>query len=153
MLVQFFQRLQQTGKLQSFFVTGEMTVLVAIVVAIWVLRPKRPDSNFRVREADRPAPPNPADLKKKSELANAKIERKSPLLLEGIRLDGPPHLILGVPRSATQDEIQQAYRNLMKRYHPDKVGPPGSQAWKDAQKIAEVINQAKSEMLNQLKRA
>lgn len=150
MLVQFFQKLQETGKLQSFFVTGEVSLLVAIGVAVWFLRPKRPESNFRVRESERPKPTqasvNP------SKLADAKIERKQPLLLEGIRLDGAPHQILGVSISATADEIQQAYRSLMKRYHPDKVGPPGSQAWQDAQKIAETINRAKSEMLSRVRK-
>ena len=80
-------------------------------------------------------------------LANAKIERKTPLQLEGIRVDGPPHEILGVQPGAGAEEIQRAYRERMKQYHPDKVGPPGSREWNDAQKIAEAINRAKSELL------
>jgi curved DNA-binding protein CbpA len=31
-----------------------------------------------------------------------------------------PYAILGVPTTATDPEIKQAYRNLVKRYHPDR---------------------------------
>ena len=30
--------------------------------------------------------------------------------------------ILGVNKNATQDDIKKAYRNLSKKYHPDKNG-------------------------------
>jgi DnaJ-domain-containing protein 1 len=74
-------------------------------------------------------------------------KKPAPLLLAGIRLEGAPHEILGVSPQATKREIQKAYRNLMKRYHPDVVAPAGSQRWKEAQKIAEAINRAKDAML------
>jgi curved DNA-binding protein len=35
--------------------------------------------------------------------------------------------ILGVPRTATQDEIQQAYRKLARTYHPDVNSDPGAE--------------------------
>jgi hypothetical protein len=35
-----------------------------------------------------------------------------------------PYAILGVPRSATREEIARAYRALAKRHHPDAGGPP-----------------------------
>src|ERR1700733_14941467 len=34
--------------------------------------------------------------------------------------------ILGVPRSASQDEIQQAYRKLARTYHPDVNSDPAA---------------------------
>ena len=30
-----------------------------------------------------------------------------------------PYDILGVPRTATNDEVKKAYRTLCKKYHPD----------------------------------
>jgi curved DNA-binding protein len=35
--------------------------------------------------------------------------------------------ILGVPRNASQDEIQQAYRKLARTYHPDVNSDPGAE--------------------------
>ncbi len=67
--------------------------------------------------------------------------------LTGIRIDGAPHEILGVSPQASPEEIQSAYRSLMKRYHPDRVGRPGSREWNDAQQIAEAINRAKELLL------
>src|SRR6266516_866125 len=35
--------------------------------------------------------------------------------------------VLGVPRTATQDEIQRAYRKLARTYHPDMNKDPGAE--------------------------
>ncbi len=75
------------------------------------------------------------------------MTKSEPLRLSGISIAGEPHEILGVRKTAAPAEIQKAYRDLMKRYHPDLVGPPGSREWKDAQKIAEALNRAKDELL------
>jgi DnaJ-domain-containing protein 1 len=68
-------------------------------------------------------------------------------LLAGIVLNRPAHEILGLSVDASELEIAQAYRDLMKQYHPDKVGAPGTREWQDAQRIAEAINQARDEMM------
>jgi len=54
-----------------------------------------------------------------------------------------PYEVLGVPRSASEDEIKTAYRRLAKRYHPD-LNPDDPTA---AQKMNEV-NQAYEQIKN-----
>jgi len=60
-----------------------------------------------------------------------------------------PYEILGVSKNATEDEINTAYRNLVKKYHPDKyVGNPLADL--AAEKIRE-INSAYDVVMNNLK--
>lgn len=41
---------------------------------------------------------------------------------------GPdPYTVLGISRDASDDEIAQAYREQMKRYHPDRVADLGDE--------------------------
>jgi uncharacterized membrane protein YkvA (DUF1232 family) len=53
-----------------------------------------------------------------------------------------PYEILGIPASATVDEIQAAYRARMREYHPDKVAHLGEGLQKLAHKKAQEIQQA-----------
>lgn len=142
--------------LKAVFYRGEIILGILILGVVWFLRPKGPKSQFRVRESDQPfrqsATPNGlADAKIKSHREQGHSGRESqlhaPLRLEGIRIDGSPYQILGVSPQASNSEVQKAYRELMKHYHPDRVGRPGSPEWKEAQKIAEAINRAKAEIL------
>lgn len=132
-------------------------MLAALVgLVIWFSN-REPESGFRVRESDlKKAKPGGGKSGAQSRLkapledplANAKMDPKSkPLRLSGIALTGEPYEILGIRADAAADQVQKAYRDLMKRYHPDIVGRPGSREWQDAQKIAETINRAKTEML------
>ena len=52
--------------------------------------------------------------------------------------------ILGVPKSASQDEIKKAYRKLARKYHPDlnKDDPQAEQRFKDANEANEVLSDA-----------
>jgi len=118
------------------------------VMILWFIRSMRStrkESSFKIREAE---------LKKKPvsggpSLADAKIKINRPLQLGGIQINAPAHQILGIQAQASESEIQRAYREKMKQYHPDVVGRPGSREWQDAQKIAEAIIRAKDEMMKQ----
>ena len=50
--------------------------------------------------------------------------------------------VLGVPKTATQDEIQSAYRKLMKQWHPDKFTNATDDKKKEAEEMSRKINEA-----------
>ena len=54
--------------------------------------------------------------------------------------------ILGVPESATQEEIRAAYRKLARRWHPDRFSAGPEREWASEQMAA--INAAYRECLN-----
>jgi hypothetical protein len=146
------QRLGPDGMRHAFYGV-QLGLGVLIFAVFWMFRSKRTESAFALREAERlkreQASQNGSNSGNPA-LADARLKKKppeKPLALPGIRIDGPAHEILGVASDASAEIIQRAYRERMKQYHPDKVAPPGTQQWQDAQKIAEAINRAKTELL------
>jgi DnaJ-class molecular chaperone len=71
--------------------------------------------------------------------------------LPGFRPDATPREILGVAENASEQDINRAWRDMMKRYHPDQFARPGTWQWKEAQKIATRINEAKDALLKSKK--
>ncbi len=59
-----------------------------------------------------------------------------------------PHAVLGVKRGAGQEEIKKAYRELVNRYHPDKVAHLGDEFRKLAEIRFKEIQQAYQELKN-----
>lgn len=135
--------------IREYFYVGKMALGGLLLLGGWFWFNSQNSAFFKPRQPRR-KPIKPGDSKDDS-LAQARIEKKGPLLLGGIRVDAPPHEILGVRLGASASEIQKAYREKMKQYHPDKVDRPGTQAWNDAQIIAEAINRAKDELLKRAK--
>ena len=156
MLQQFFLNLDpQTA--QSVLRLIVLSLVVAGLGAFWFFgRSRESVVGFKLREADRVRPkrslkmPALVQTQAQTSAGKASAPKKAPLLLSGIRIDGSPLEILGLKENATNVEIQKAYRDLMKRYHPDLVGRPGSREWKDAQLIAEALNQAKEALLKRV---
>ena len=60
------------------------------------------------------------------------------------------YAVLGVPNTATHDEIKKAYRDLTKKYHPDKVQHLGEEFKQQAEKKMQEINAAYDELSKQV---
>jgi DnaJ-domain-containing protein 1 len=145
-------------KVRSYVYLTQAALGGLVIVTLLWFRQRETPSGFRVRESDLKRDMKNAIGQKPTaiaddSLANARYAKKAePLRLSGISIQGEPHQILGISRQASEQEIRSAYRELMKQYHPDRIGRPGTREWKDAQGIAEAINVAKEKMLAALKR-
>lgn len=50
---------------------------------------------------------------------------------------------LGIPETATEDEVRQAYRELALRYHPDRAAAQGEAARQEAEKKFREVTEAR----------
>lgn len=57
-----------------------------------------------------------------------------------------PYKVLGIDRNATDDEVKKAYRNMARKYHPDRN--PGNTAAED---MFKVVNEAYDQIMNERK--
>lgn len=153
------------GTRKLFFLT-QIGIGVAFLFILLRMRFSGHKSGFKERESrrDRSSPfkktttkpgqiaPDPL-AEAKMEESSRKSKKHSPLLLEGLSiLDREPHEILNVAKEASTAEIQSAFRELMKRFHPDRVGPQGSREWQDAQKLSQAIIEAKETLMKRAKK-
>jgi DnaJ-domain-containing protein 1 len=136
-----------TSHIRELYYFGQIIIGLGLLGAfIFYAQPSNRPSRFKIREADRPQFPN------QSKLGDSTVRPKvARLLLSGISITGDPHEVLGVPPDATSKEIERAFKELMKRFHPDKIGPPGSREWQDAQEIAAKFNEARQVLLSRAK--
>ena len=125
--------------------------IVGVFVCLRMLSSTQSRSHFRAREADR------SDLTKLREgpdLAEAKLRPKHapksempPLALPGIRLSGEPHEILGVDEDASEVEIMRAYKDAIKRFHPDRIQGQAKEQIQFYEQASAKLNQAKDDLL------
>lgn len=102
---------------------GLLDDLIVIGTTLWWLRAqwqRRPRPTAR-RDAPRPSSPPPAD-------------------------GWDPYRVLDLPRGASPDEITRAYREQMKRYHPDKVTGLGDELQEVAHRRTLEIQRAYEEL-------
>lgn len=57
--------------------------------------------------------------------------------------------VLGVPPSATDEEVRRAYRDLVRKNHPDRVATLGDDVREAAKKKMQEINEAKERIYNE----
>ena len=50
--------------------------------------------------------------------------------------------ILGVSRDASEDDIKRAYKKIMLKYHPDRMGNKSDKEKKEAEEIVKSANEA-----------
>ena len=141
------------GGCQSF---NSLRLVVGVVTALFMLKNREAPSQFRVREADR----KDLDriLKQKGDLADAKLKQKQkptvstpPLHLPGIRLVGESHEILGVSEDASEGEVMRAYKEAIKRFHPDRIQGQAQEQLQFYQQASAKLNEAKDEMLKKIR--
>lgn len=53
-----------------------------------------------------------------------------------------PHDILGIKKSATREEVNKAYKDLVRKYHPDLVSNMGQEIRDVAEKMMKELNRA-----------
>ncbi|MBR5029470.1 MAG: TerB family tellurite resistance protein [Bacteroidales bacterium] len=53
-----------------------------------------------------------------------------------------PYTVLGIDKSATDEEVKKAYRKLAMKYHPDRVETMGEEIKRNAEKQFKEINEA-----------
>jgi DnaJ-domain-containing protein 1 len=139
-----------------YFVKIQFAIFViGALFCIRILQSGKTQTNFKSREADR------TDLDKLRNgpgLADAKMRPQKPttpppvpLNLPGIRLTGEAHEILGVDENASEAEIMRAYKESIKRFHPDRIQGQAKDQIQFYEQAAAKLNQAKEDMVKSLK--
>jgi len=107
---------------------GFLDDILVLISAIWwasqVARGAQPRRQQAGRERTRQRPPESGQ--------------------SGVRWD--PYAVLGVARGASSAEITQAYREQMKRYHPDRVADLGEELQRVAHEKTVEIQRAYEEL-------
>ena len=78
-------------------------------------------------------------------LVRTLLDRSQPRRVAGF--DGwDPYVVLGVTRGASRDEIAHAYREQLKRYHPDRVADLGPELQQVAHRKTVELQRAYAEL-------
>ena len=138
----------------------QMGILIfgALLILVY-LRNKSTPSQFKNREANR------KDLdqlwKRGEDLSQSRLVDKKPqsrpatpppppLALPGLRMNGAPHEILGIAENATEAEVMKAYKEVIKRYHPDTIQGAAQDQILFYQEASARINEAKNVLIKKI---
>jgi DnaJ-domain-containing protein 1 len=102
-------------------------------------------SQFGTRESER-------NRSQSNEKTKRQEERKAPLLLPGFNPGASHHEVLGVAADASPKKINAAYRELMKRYHPDLFSGRPLEEQAAVKRFAQQIIAAKEALLKKAKK-
>jgi DnaJ-domain-containing protein 1 len=133
------------------FVRIQLIIFIGGIL-IWYrfAQTNKTETRFRSREADRK---DLDRLRAGPDLGEAKLVHKpqpikaQPLALPGIRMNGEAHEILGVDENASEAEIMKAYKESMKRFHPDRIQGQAKEQIQFYEEASSKLNQAKETML------
>lgn len=106
-----------------FFGLIDDTVLIGLI--IYYLRFNRLPDFFNWGSGGRSSDHNSAHARPDGEQDAWTDKRTNPRT--GYSATKKPHEILGIKKNATKDEIQAAFRNAAKQYHPDRVAGLGKE--------------------------
>jgi DnaJ-domain-containing protein 1 len=135
----------------------QLGILVFSVISIGIFfRARSEPSRFRQREADRPdldriLKQGPDSGQSRGPKKGGPSPAPPPLFLPGIRLNGAPHEVLGVDENATEPQVMKAYKEAIKRFHPDTIQGKAREQLKFYEDASARINDAKNEMLRKIR--
>lgn len=128
------------------FGTAHVLVLIAIVVGVFLYRKRMKDreratalklDNIDLRGAIPRAPVHT------SKASNPELESAFP----NWEPTTPAYLILGVSAHAAASEIEEAYKTLLKQYHPDRFASWGKGYQTRAHHVVLLLQKARDELL------
>lgn len=123
-----------------------MLLIGFIILGYFTWKKSNPGSKFKVRESDQPL-----SNRIKENIAPTK-KNEPPKFLPGVRLHGEPHEVLGIREGADEVEVNRAFKELMKKYHPDKIQSVAPDQQKFYQDAATQINRAKEKMIDSIRK-
>lgn len=113
-------------------------LLVAILGAYFIYRRNRAQKTVR----------GGGEEWARSEYGSGETGRKGPVEA-GAWQSKDPYEVLGVPSEVTDGELERVYRDLLKKYHPDRVQHLGDEFQEMAEERAKVITEAHAKILRE----
>ena len=141
----------ETSRMVQIFGFSQVLILVLIVGTVIVVFIKQWLRDQSLKNLN-----DPADGLATFEVARVKGRSKSaarqrPVSIESIfpewNAATDPKVILGLSADCGRDEIEEAYKKLLKKFHPDRFASWGGDYQKRAHEVVLAIQRAREQML------